>query len=69
MEKNLFIKTKGQILIEGIGFLIIFLGFLISVTHLEKAMKERIQKERLTLKNKKKSGIKKRKSSAFEKLY
>ena len=47
-------KNKGQILIEGIGFLIIFLGFLIFVFQLEKVMEEQIQKERLTLKSKRK---------------
>lgn len=45
-------KNKGQILIEGIGFLIMFLGFLIFVIQLEKVMKEQIQKERLILKTK-----------------
>ena len=45
-------KKKGQILIEGIYFLIIFLGFLISVMRLEKIVKEQIQKERLTSENK-----------------
>ena len=50
------LKNKGQILIEGIFFLVVCFGFLFTVIWLEKTVKERIRLESLSgngIKNKK----------------